>query len=227
MQLSIAKSCAQYLRHNINNSEIEKLKPSHAYELVAAFFGYKSHAALLSERKYPLKLLEEATWFIPDLEFIGKRRDQLEGISKGLPDVEGMVRQLCEYLKELEEYCPEIVIYDSFTSYVMEEVVIHAQSHIDDELSGVMAETNAYFDDLYPEEAKIVRKEDSVIVEVTGVYGGRNHDDKMFCGDKLNIGISVEFPRIAGWTAFDEPEIRAGGQVDDSWVDPDVKYGRL
>ncbi len=45
MDDDISKLCADFLRANH-----EGLRASHARELVAAFFGYKSHAALLADK---------------------------------------------------------------------------------------------------------------------------------------------------------------------------------
>jgi len=48
----LSKLCADFLRASYKSQTLGKLKASHARELVAAFFGYKSHAALLAEKNY-------------------------------------------------------------------------------------------------------------------------------------------------------------------------------
>lgn len=85
-QHDIAKICADSLRNFVNNNHGIKLRASHAHELVAAYFGYKSRAALLADAKYPLTSLQEAQIIVmaPDA-FIDQRRNEL-GLPPGLPD---------------------------------------------------------------------------------------------------------------------------------------------
>ena len=43
------------------------MRATHAHELVAAFFGYGTAAALRAEAKFPLTAIDEARHLIPDL----------------------------------------------------------------------------------------------------------------------------------------------------------------
>ncbi|EFF9634472.1 hypothetical protein GLS05_24690, partial [Escherichia coli] len=86
MSTDLSKLCADFLRQNHVSQSTEKLKASHARELVAAFFGYKSHAALMAEKTYPLVQLEEAYIFIPDIPLMNDRRSKLNGLNRpGFP----------------------------------------------------------------------------------------------------------------------------------------------
>ncbi len=86
-QHDITKICADSLRKFVNDNYDVKLSSSYAHELVAAYFGYKSRAALLADIKYPLSKLGSAQIFVmvPDA-FIDQRRTELEGLPQGLPD---------------------------------------------------------------------------------------------------------------------------------------------
>lgn len=84
MSTDLSKLCADFLRQNHVSQSTEKLKASHARELVAAFFGYKSHAALMAEKTYPLVQLEEAYIFIPDIPLMNDRRSKLNGLPNDL-----------------------------------------------------------------------------------------------------------------------------------------------
>lgn len=66
MQQDITKLCADSLRAFTNDNFGEKLKASHAHELVAAFLGYKSRAALLADTELPLANLHKSEFFIFD-----------------------------------------------------------------------------------------------------------------------------------------------------------------
>lgn len=59
MQHDITKLCADSLRAYAQNKLIQ-LKASHAHEIMAAFFGYKSKIALLADKEYPLTNLNQA-----------------------------------------------------------------------------------------------------------------------------------------------------------------------
>ncbi len=81
MPIDISKACSDFLRSEVAANGGEKLKASHARELVAAFFGYKSHAALLAEKVYPLEDLGKADVLVPDIGLIERRRNALAGAS--------------------------------------------------------------------------------------------------------------------------------------------------
>lgn len=87
MQHDITKLCADSLRATTLEKYGVKLKPTHAHELGAAFFGYPSKNAMLADTKYPISNLHQAKIVVmaPD-EFIDQRRTDLEGLSPELPD---------------------------------------------------------------------------------------------------------------------------------------------
>jgi len=60
---SIAKFCADYLRAFTNNHGV-KLKSGHAHELVAAFFGYKSKAAMQADTLCSIENIGKAEIFV-------------------------------------------------------------------------------------------------------------------------------------------------------------------
>ena len=65
-----------------------------------------------------------------------------------------------------------------------------------------------------------------VTVAVTGKYEGTPHEDKPFCGDTIDMHVTVQLSRIAGRTGFASPEISATGSVNDDWVDPELRFGK-
>ncbi len=76
MQQDITKLCADNLRTFTNDNFGLKLKATHAHELVAAFFGYKSRAALLADTQHPLDNLRQAEFIIFDtstINFVNQR----------------------------------------------------------------------------------------------------------------------------------------------------------
>ncbi|OKS88700.1 hypothetical protein [Mucilaginibacter polytrichastri] len=87
MQLDITKRCADSLRTFTQNNYGIQLKSSHAHELVAAYMGYSSRAALLADNKCPITNLREANLLIlTPTAPIKERRTKLEGLPENLPD---------------------------------------------------------------------------------------------------------------------------------------------
>jgi hypothetical protein len=86
-QHDITKHCADSLRSLVNDNHDIKLGSSHAHEIVAAFFGYKSRAALLADTKYPLSNLEQAEFILLTscLPFVDERIKKLDGLPSSLP----------------------------------------------------------------------------------------------------------------------------------------------
>lgn len=87
----ITKLCADHLRAFSENYGV-KLKASHAHELVAAFFGYKSRAAMLADTQCPISNLPQASIIVlPPTEPIDQRRKELKDLPPELPDTCSLV----------------------------------------------------------------------------------------------------------------------------------------
>ena len=87
MQLEITKRCADSLRAFSQNNFGIQIKSSHAHELVAAYMGYSSRAALLADAKCPITDLRQAEYFVlTPTAPIKERRKELNGLPENLPD---------------------------------------------------------------------------------------------------------------------------------------------
>jgi hypothetical protein len=87
MQHEITKRCADSLRAFSQNNFGIPLKSSHAHELVAAYFGYSSRAALLADKKCPITNLRQAEIIVlTPTAGIKERRKELNGLPENLPD---------------------------------------------------------------------------------------------------------------------------------------------
>lgn len=64
----ITKLCADSLRSFTQDTYGITLKASHAHELIAAFLGYNTKAALLADTKYPISNLEKAEFIVFDAD---------------------------------------------------------------------------------------------------------------------------------------------------------------
>ncbi len=82
----ITKLCADSLRSFSHNKFGIELKSSHAHEIVAAYFGYSSRAALLADSKRPIGNLRKAEFIVlTPSAFIKDRCKDLKGLPENLP----------------------------------------------------------------------------------------------------------------------------------------------
>lgn len=225
MSIDLSKLCADFLRQNYSNRLAKKLKASHARELVAAFFGYKCHAALLADKDYPLSAFEEVAFFAPDVGLMDERRKHLTDLPETLLPSYDIAQSLAEQLVKENIFRGDLWLYSDLGSYISEVLLIDADGSVMDELSGVMAETNAEFTD-FPSygAATITDFGDSIEVVVKGRYEGDQLDGKLFSGDTIDFTVTVLLSRVSGKRGFSDFEVSAGGEVNDDWVDPEVKY---
>lgn len=215
-----SKLCSDFLRETYPG-----LKASHARELVAAFFGYKTHAALLAEARYPVDKLEEAGLLIPAINLMDNRRQNLNGLLEELSASRWLAEEIGDYLKEQNLFFGEVwICEDDLATYILEKFLPNkVDGDLDNYLADVIAETNAYFDDPYYDSAKIEEGLESITVTVPGTYNGQHDTDKdrMFCGDTIDMEIVLELNRVAGRVAFTEPEVNVSGTVNRDYMDPD------
>ena len=193
MQQQLSKLCADSIRtFSIEKYDI-KLKPAHAHELVAAFFGYSSNNALLADTKYPITDLAQAEIIvmIPD-DFIDQRRKKLKGLSPGLPDSYTIGEAF--YVSLFSDAWWESS-YPPFRSFA--------------KLAKYLVEA----DDTYQRVFKFYR--DIPVHHIVDIKSSENHvllsvihSTRTATGDRLGNGEStINLPRIAGRIGFSKPRV--------------------
>lgn len=87
MNFEITKACADSLRNFTQNNYGIQLKSSHAHELVAAYFGYSSRAALIADKECPIGTLKDAELIILNhpMQRIEQRLKTLANLPSGFP----------------------------------------------------------------------------------------------------------------------------------------------
>ncbi len=226
MNTRLSKYCADFLRESFDVSTDNQLKASHAHELVAAFFGYKSHAALLADKKYPLDRLNEASLIIPDVALLEKRKKKLKGLSEILPTAEELSSRLSSFMLAEKYFNSDIWTYKELGSYITQELIFENDDVIQNELSGVMAETNAIFDEPYYTIFKVSDNEKGLMAIVGGSYLGTNIEGKPFCGDQIDMEVFITPHLIASRRGFHGFKISAKGCVNDIKVESGPQYGK-
>jgi hypothetical protein len=212
--MSLHKDCADHLRAYYRGLTGKKLGASHAHELVAAFFGYGTAAALRAETKFPLTAVGEADFLMPDLLRMEQRVQELRGLPTDLPTVDEVASEICGFLVSTGSFTGQIWqsrdLRDHVNGYVQDNSLM-----IEDALSGEIAATNAYFDELYVDEYDFQSNDDALVVTLTGSLNGEHDPDRAFHGDKIAFTTIMTFPRVSGRVAYGEPELDTDGEVDD------------
>jgi len=87
MKFDLTKDCADSLRTFAQNNYGIQLKSSHAHEIVSAYFGYSSRAALIADKKCSIGNLKDAKIIIPNtpILLVEHRLRTLEKLPSGLP----------------------------------------------------------------------------------------------------------------------------------------------
>lgn len=215
------KECADSLRANYNSRTGKRLGASHSHELAAAFFGFSTAAALRAEQKCPIAALAEADFLIPDLQMMDARIKKIKGLPDDLPSVDDLATCVTDYLIEAG-YFSGTVWQERDLSDLVNGYVQNDPTMIENDLSGEMATTNAYFEELYIDEYLFERTADGRVVTLNGSLNGTTHEDQVFHGDKIAFTTVMTFDPVAGRVGFAEPSLDTGGRVDmDGYYDPE------
>lgn len=214
--MTMHKECADYLRMHYAALTGGKLSSGHAHELVAAFFGYGTGSALRAETQHPLDLLSQADIMIPDLPLLDIRRTALSGLPEDLPANDVIVDLLVEHLEASGQFTGTVWLTRDLVDHIGADFIRDNAFTIEDALSGEIASTNAFFDELYPDEVTVDHGDDALIATVNGHLNGENDQDRAFHGDSIAFESVITFDRVAGRTGYSNPSFATTGEVDDS-----------
>lgn len=214
--MSIKKQCADHLRVSYTAATGARLSAGHAHELVAAFFGYPTAAALQAEVAYPIDELPRADVLIPDLATLEARRLGIAGLPADLPDADTIASALEEFLSTSGGFSGDVWHTWDLKEYIDTDFMQPNAMRIEDDLSGEIGITNAFFDELYVEDVEISRNADGMTAVATGSLNGESDPDRAFHGDKIAFTTHITFELVAGRVGFTKPEVSTDGAVDDS-----------
>lgn len=195
MQHDITKLCADSLRSFVNSkSLIHPLKSSHAHEIMAAFFGYKSKIALLADTQHPISKLKEADIIVlPPYNdtanaIFRQRRKDLRIRAFDEYDVSGIVSDV---LKNSRIYGEGL---ESIAQAIARERLIQRFKPlgIDPDQVNLMIEVS---------NSNISTSESSFTVSVN--YVSDNTEKTL-----RDSTFIVTFPRIAGYVGYKEPNVQ-------------------
>lgn len=218
-----SKLCSDFLREGYPG-----LKASHARELVAAFFGYKSHAALLADTGCSAEFVDQAAIIMraPAIDMLYERKERLNELSGNVPLPEELTDELIQFLQDDDLFTGEVWDCDDLEEFILEKFLPeHVEPDLDVELAEVIAETNAYFDDVDYDKVEVDEDKNGMTIKVTGTYSGTTHEDMAFCGDTIDFEVEIYLARAAGRIGYEEPEIEVRGAVRRDFYDLDHEEG--
>ena len=194
-------------------------------EVLAALLGYQTYAALVLEEADATLThhLDDAEIWVLDRHSAEKRANAM-GIAAG----PAVVQACIDALKDAVE--PDISVFvgvDDFYDSHGREALADAISN-SDEVSGAMAETNAYFPDnpelpdATPATEDLWAARTEWSIEAQGKMHGEYdpEGDRMFNGDTLNCFGKLSYAK-AGRAGLYETNVEGYAGVDDSWRDED------
>ncbi|WP_408072882.1 hypothetical protein ACJEHO_08780 [Legionella pneumophila] len=203
--MSIAKLCAVQLRAISNNYGV-KLKSSHAHELVAAFFGYKSKAALLSDTLASIENIAQAqTFVLVPTAFIEERRKCLVDLPSDLPDTYILGEEMFAFLA-----AQKMLVANSFPSWLhlsdaltKEYLQKHGHLILPRNFGPFEKAHNIFNKPLDDFNLDIVTTNNDVKINVSNRYYGSNHVNFQ----SIDVVLTIKLQRIAGHFGYAKPEI--------------------
>lgn len=212
--MDISKEIATFLRNQYG------LGASHAREIAASFLGFKSHAAFLASHCDPARSLKSARFLLPDLERIEARIEAVAAASQ-LPDERALATEITALLKSLNAFNGTLWLArtEEEFEYIMETEFLRTHVSLDDELSHLMALTNAWFDEDYYDKVKASAHQDGILVEASGWCTGETREDRVNVGERIDFKLDIVFKREKLPIAFSGPEITANGEVLSPYAD--------
>jgi len=194
----ITKLCADNLRALSDNHGV-KLKASHAHELVASYFGYKSRAALLADTQYPLSNLHQSSIItLGPLAPLDMRRTSLQDLPPELPDTNTLREWF--YLGLLGEkwfaskFWPN---YEKLATFLADEYLRENRME-------------KVYRSPVGEGLKVERGEDSMRLIVLRFYQIPTEKimlDGSIYVHEANITTTIQLQRMAGYIGYAKPEI--------------------
>ncbi|MBL0590102.1 hypothetical protein [Aeromonas veronii] len=193
--------------------------------IIAGLFGYTSFSKLLEDESFNSESLESVKYIIYSESFISQITSILES-EKLSSSVDSYT--VFENLESIFNSNFGIrILTEEETGEKIQETLEEGNELYDltnyDEVSSSMAETNAFFDSV--ENLQIITsslEENYFDVEFECVLTGTTHEDKPFCGDKINISFISRSEVILGKNALGDSTIEeVNSSVKDYYEDDD------
>jgi len=198
MNFEITKACADSLRTFVQNNYGIQLKSSHAHELVAAYFGYSSRAALIADKQFPIGNLKDAKIIVPKTprSLIELCIKTLEKLPSGLPAGDILAATIYKTITTNEQLSENVWtdLKEMAIAYA-EDRVFHNEKMMGIDYGFDQRELNWLI------EVDIKTMETDVLMTVTYDYPAKAKKPSR------HASVAVTLPRIAGIIGYGEPKV--------------------
>jgi hypothetical protein len=201
MNFEITKACADSLRTFTQKNYGIQLKSSHAHELVAAYFGYSSRAALIADQECPIGTLRDAELIVlnhPTLR-IEQRLKTLTNLPSGLPSSDILAAAIYETITANEQLLGKV-----WTDFKEMAIAYAAHRVFYNEKMMRMIGIDGGFDQRELDwliQVDIKTMETDVLMTVTYDYPAKAKKPSR------HASVAVTLPRIAGNIGYGEPKV--------------------
>jgi hypothetical protein len=204
--MSVTKFCADHLRAFSANHGV-KLKSGHAHELVAAFFGYKSKAAMLVDALNPETNLAQVNILvlIPS-SFVAERLACLEGLPADLPDIYALGEEMFVKLISQENLSFRVFASLAHLAEILTTEYLHKHGDLILPPKFKMSQTSndIFFKPQYEFNPEIITSDSDLELIVTNTYSTEN--TVRFQGS-IDIKVAIRLHRIAGRVGYSRADI--------------------
>jgi hypothetical protein len=200
MNFEITKACAASLRTFTQNNFGIQLKSSHAHEIVAAYFGYASRAALIADEKCPIGNLQDAKIIIPNTQIplIEQRLKTLENLPLGLPSSDILAEAIYRTITANEQLSEKV-----WTDF-QQVAIAYAEDRVFHNEKMERAMDIGGFDQRELDwliQVNIKTEDTDVLMTVTYDYPAKAKKPMR------HASVVVTLPRISGNIGFGEPKV--------------------
>lgn len=202
----VTKLCADALRAHLKNPPFNyNLKSSHAHEIMAAFWGYKSKASMNADKQYPISNLTQADIIIvppnnENVKAVFKQRQNELGISSYLFDEIDVYNIVSDTLKEHPIYFQPL---EEVAQYFARERITNRFKPLNidpDQLNLIFEITES--------NAKSSQISFTVSVDYISDNGSKTQHEST---------IVISFPRIAGYVGYRKPDIQESRDTKETY----------
>ncbi|MGD9838379.1 MAG: hypothetical protein AB7F72_03395 [Afipia sp.] len=202
---TLSKRCADSLR-TFSKDHGVKLKPTHAHEIVAAFVGYDSNAAMRADKLCPTgNLCKADIYVLTPSAFIDQRRQCLKDLPSDLPDTYALGEALSPAIVEVFRgrfFATFSRLSEALTG---EYLLMHGHSMLPASFGPFEKAHHIFSKPLYEFSPRIDRTDDGVTLVVTNRYYGSV--DVHF--QSIDVTITIKLKRIAGYVGYTLSDISA------------------
>jgi hypothetical protein len=177
--------------------------------IIAKVFGYSTANDLITDSNFTQSNLSNLSFVVYESsEFIDELKSILDKDGTEVIDESELfdfVIQVFEVIKHCK-LIPSDSLREEAVSYIEDNGFEILEL---DQVNSQMADTNAIFDEINEfvvNDMNVDTKKNTCSFEMSGCVSGTSQEDKMFCGDTIDVQFTLAYKQLIGANGFGEPE---------------------